>query len=174
MSKASDEMRRRSGRDDAIRDAGLTEPDDVIKFRNIPYGDDPVWQLLDVFRPVGSEGKLLPVIVNVHGGGWVYGDKELYRFYCMSLAQRGFAVVSFSYRLAPETKFPAPMEDVNAVFTWIADNAAEYGPIRLTLPAMILQRLRTGSTCRLSRLIAGHTGCSTFTGIRRRFRRLLC
>ena len=74
MSKASDEMRTRSGRDDAIRDAGLTEPDDVIKFKNIPYGEDPVWQLLDVFRPAGSEGKLLPVIVNVHGGGWVYGD----------------------------------------------------------------------------------------------------
>ena len=127
MSKASDEMRTRSGRDDAIRDAGLTEPDDVIKFRNIPYGDDPVWNLLDVYKPADKKAELLPVIVNVHGGGWVYGDKELYRFYCMSLAQHGFAVVNFSYRLAPETKFPAPMEDVNAVFTWIADNAAEYG-----------------------------------------------
>lgn len=127
MSKASDTMRTRSGRDDAIRDAGLTEPEDVIKYKNIAYGKDPVWNLLDVFRPEGHDGESLPVIVNVHGGGWVYGDKELYRFYCMSLAQRGFAVVSFSYRLAPENKFPAPMEDVNAVFTWIADHAAKYG-----------------------------------------------
>lgn len=127
MSKASDLMRTRSGRDDAIRDAGLTEPEDVMKYKDISYGEDPVWNLLDIYRPADREGESLPVIVNVHGGGWVYGDKQLYRFYCMSLAQRGFAVVNFSYRLAPENKFPAPMEDVNAVFTWIADHADVYG-----------------------------------------------
>ena len=69
----------------------------------------------------------LPVIVSVHGGGWVYGDKERYQYYCMSLAQRGFAVVNFTYRLAPEYKFPAPLEDTNAVMEWIYENAPDYG-----------------------------------------------
>ena len=62
------------------------------------------WQKLDVYRQKDATGKL-PVIVSVHGGGWVYGDKERYQFYCMDLAERGFAVVNFSYRLAPEYKF---------------------------------------------------------------------
>lgn len=56
---------------------------------------------------------MIPVIVSVHGGGWGYGDKERYQYYCMSLAQQGFAVVNFSYRLASKYKFPAPLEDTN-------------------------------------------------------------
>jgi len=63
----------------------------------------------------------------VHGGGWVYGAKEGYQFYCMSLAQRGFAVVNFSYRLAPENKFPASLEDTNAVFSWVLAHEEEFG-----------------------------------------------
>lgn len=67
------------------------------------------------------------MIVNIHGGGWVYGDKEIYQFYGMSLAQRGFAVVNFSYRLAPEAKFPAQLEDINKVITWMYQNGDKYG-----------------------------------------------
>ena len=69
------------------------------------------------------------MIVSVHGGGWVYGDKERYQFYCMSLAQRGFAVVNFTYRLAPEFQYPppAPLEDTNLVFGWILRHADQYG-----------------------------------------------
>ena len=113
---------------DMIRDAGLTTPDDIQRFDNIVYGEDKVWQSLDVYRPkaINIEEKLA-VIVSVHGGGWVYGDKKTYQFYCMSLAQRGFAVVNFSYRLAPESKFPASIIDTNLVFGWILDHAEEYG-----------------------------------------------
>jgi len=118
-------MRRRFKRNDAKRDAGLTVPEDVQRFVDIAYGPDPKWNRLDVYRPKGAEGKL-PVIVSVHGGGWFYGDKELYQYYCMSLAQRGFAVVNFSYRLAPEHRFPAALEDTDAVFHWLLDNAETY------------------------------------------------
>ena len=113
---------------DMIRDAGLTTPDDIQRFDNIVYGEDKVWQSLDVYRPkaINIEEKLA-VIVSVHGGGWVYGDKKTYQFYCMSLAQRGFAVVNFSYRLAPKSKFPASIIDTNLVFGWILDHAEEYG-----------------------------------------------
>ena len=126
MSQASDTMRREWKINDAKRDAGLTTPDDIQRFDDIQYGLDPVENKLDVYRPKNAQGKI-PVIVSVHGGGWVYGDKELYQFYGMTLAQRGFAVVNFTYRLAPEVKFPAPLEDTNNVISWMYENQEEYG-----------------------------------------------
>lgn len=127
MSKASEMVRTEFKKGDDIRDAGLTTPEDIVRYDDIIYGSDPAQQSLDVYRPKTSEGKKLPVIVSVHGGGWVYGDKGRYQFYCMNLAQRGFAVVNFTYRLAPENKFPASLEDTNSVFTWVLSNAEKYG-----------------------------------------------
>ncbi len=127
MSQISDKMREECKRSDDLRDAGLQTPADIQRFDNIIYGEDPRWQSLDVYRPKDAEGRNLPVIVSVHGGGWVYGDKERYQFYCMDLAQRGFAVVNFSYRLAPENKFPSSLEDTNSVFRWVLTNADCYG-----------------------------------------------
>lgn len=118
------------GKSDKARDAGLTTPDDVIRFDNIRYGKNKKWQTLDVYRPkeeTNAELSKLPVIISVHGGGWVYGTKEVYQFYCMSLAQRGFAVVNFNYRLAPENKFPASIQDTDSVFLWVREHANEYG-----------------------------------------------
>ena len=126
MSVAGRLFRHMCKRNDDKRDAGLTTPSDIRRFDDIHYGPDKKWNVLDVYRPKEAEGKL-PVIVSVHGGGWVYGDKERYQYYCMSLAQRGFAVVNFSYRLAPEWKYPAGIEDTNAVFSWVLAHAAEYG-----------------------------------------------
>ena len=111
---------------DDRRDAGLKVPEDVECFYSIPYGEDGIWQILDVYRPKNAVGAL-PVIVNVHGGGWIYGTKETYRFYCMDLARRGFAVVNFTYRLAPEHMFPASLEDTCSVFGWVLENAERFG-----------------------------------------------
>lgn len=127
MSEISDRIRKQFKEGDDKRDAGLTTPEDVVRYDDIAYGEDTAWQVLDVYRPKAEEGKKLPVIVSVHGGGWVYGDKERYQYYCMSLAQRGFAVVNFTYRLAPEYKFPAAMEDTNTVFAWVLEHGNEYG-----------------------------------------------
>ena len=126
MSELSERLRREWSANDAKRDAGLKTPDDIKRFDDIAYGPVPKWNTLDVYRPKQEDG-MLPVIVIVHGGGWVYGDKELYQFYGMNLAQRGFAVVNYSYRLAPEHKFPAPVEDLNAVIGWMYRNADTYG-----------------------------------------------
>lgn len=111
---------------DTKRDAGLSTPPDIDRFDNIIYGTDNKWQSLDVYRPktLSNPG---PVIVSVHGGGWVYGSKEIYQYYCMDLAKRGFVVVNFSYRLAPKHKFPAQITDTNSVFEWIMKNADKYG-----------------------------------------------
>ena len=113
-------------RGDDKRDAGLTTPEDICRFDNIQYGPDKRWNLLDVYRPKGLDGKA-PVIVSIHGGGWVYGDKERYQYYCMSLAQQGFAVVNYTYGLAPKFKFPSQLEDANRVFTWVLANAERFG-----------------------------------------------
>lgn len=124
-------MRKAWAQSDAKRDAGLKEPESLDKYRDISYGPYGKQNLLDIYVPKdkGSTAteKGFPIIVNIHGGGYFYGDKELYRFYCMNLAQRGFAVVNFNYRLAPENHFPAPIEDAMAVMKWVDENAEKYG-----------------------------------------------
>ena len=112
---------------DAARDKGRAVPNGVEWETDIPYGSLPAQQCLDVYRPRAAAGCILPVIVNVHGGGWVYGNKELYRFYAMSLAEQGFAVVNFTYRLAPRYRHPAQLEDLNAVIRWTLENAEAKG-----------------------------------------------
>ena len=111
--------------DVAKRNAGLVTPCDIERFDDIRYGSDER-NVLDVYRPKTAKGKL-PVIVSIHGGGWVYGNKEIMQFYCMSLAEKGLAVINFSYRLAPKHKHPTPLEDTNKVFYWIFENAEAYG-----------------------------------------------
>ena len=109
---------------DAKRNAGLKIPKDVDLREAIAYGSHGM-NTLDVNLPKGVENP--PLIVNVHGGGYFYGGTEPYRYYCASLAQMGFAVVSFNYRLAPEFKFPTPLYDLNDVMAWCLAHADEYG-----------------------------------------------
>ena len=119
------QMRSEWAAGDAQRDAGLTAPEDVVRFTDLQYGHHPE-NLLDVYYPAGTSG-VLPTIVSIHGGGWFYGSKELYSHYCMRLAQRGFTVVNFDYRLAPENKYPAPLEDTFQVFRWMQQQGQTYG-----------------------------------------------
>ena len=109
---------------DKIRDAGVTIPDGLVRHLDIPYGPDPVHRL-DVYYPESTTAPL-PTIVSVHGGGWFYGSKELYANYCTRMASRGFTVVNFNYRLAPQHKYPAPVEDTCNVLHWIQANAGAY------------------------------------------------
>lgn len=119
--------RARLGEGDDARDALMSTPEDVERWDNIVYGKtDRKMQVLDVYRPKQAGDEDLPVIISFHGGGWVYSDKERYQYYCMSLAQRGFAVVNFTYRLAPEAMFPAALEDMNLVCKWVLKRANRY------------------------------------------------
>lgn len=127
MSQTSDMVRKEFRKNVDIRNAGLETPDNIQRYDDIIYGEDPKWQALDVYRLKEAAGQKLPVIINVHGGGWVFGAKEFNQYYCMSLAQHGFAVVNFSYRLAPENKHPSSLEDTNSVVTWVMDHGDEYG-----------------------------------------------
>ena len=112
------------GISDYFRDRGLTTPDDIVRVDDQRYGDDAM-QVFDVYYPVGTNAPL-PTIVSIHGGGYTYGTKETYQYYCMNLAQHGFTVVNYSYRLGPKNKFPAQLEDTNALMTAICENAEQY------------------------------------------------
>ena len=112
-------------RSDRKRDAAIPLPQGVTERRNISYGSHGEENLLDVYYPQGTVGNL-PTIVSIHGGGYVYGSKEIYRRYGMDMAKRGFAFVNFNYRLAPKWKFPTPLADTNAVMEWIVKNARQY------------------------------------------------
>ncbi len=126
MSKTTQRLIKEFTEGDDLRDRGQRTPEYAERFDDIVYGTDPVHQVLDVYRPKGAAGKL-PVIVSVHGGGWFYGDKERYQWYCLSLTQYGFAVINFTYRLMPEFTFPAPLEDTDLVMKWMVRHAEDYG-----------------------------------------------
>ena len=114
-----------AAKSDRARDKAIPLPSGVSQCRNVRYAGHGRFGLLDVYFPDGTR-EALPTIVSIHGGGYVYGSKEIYRRYCMDLAGRGFSVVNFNYRLAPRWKFPAPLEDTNAVMEWVIANAAKY------------------------------------------------
>ena len=88
-----------------------------------PHGAIP----LRLYRPLGSAADTpLPVLVYCHGGGWVIGDLDTHDTLCRELANgAGCAVVSVDYRLAPEHRFPAAVDDCVAATRWLRANAAE-------------------------------------------------
>jgi len=88
-----------------------------------PEGEVPV----RIYTPAGGSAPR-PVLVYIHGGGWVIGDLETTDAICRAVANRAeCVVVSVDYRLSPDVKFPAPLDDSFAVVRWVADNAAALG-----------------------------------------------
>ena len=110
---------------DYKRDKAIPLPEGITQCRNMSYGSHGKWNLLDVYYPDGTTAPL-PTIVSIHGGGYVYGSKEIYRRYGMDMARRGFAFVNFNYRLAHKWRFPTPLWDTNSVMEWVCKNAVRY------------------------------------------------
>lgn len=105
-----------------------TPPENVTQISDIPYIDDGNhYHLLDVFYPSNmKEGEKLPVIIDIHGGGWMYADKDLNDYYCMSLADRGYVVFNISYRLVPDVTVNEQIQDVACALQWIEQNMGDY------------------------------------------------
>ena len=81
---------------------------------------------LRLYRPLGTMAdQVLPALVYYHGGGWVIGDLDTHDTLCRELANgSGCAVVSVDYRLAPEHRFPAAVDDAIAAARWVRREAA--------------------------------------------------
>ena len=84
---------------------------------------------LRVYRGIGTQpGDLLPCMVFLHGGGWVIGNLESHDRLCRSLANKGrICVVAVDYRLAPEHRFPAALDDAATALQWVTDNVEALG-----------------------------------------------
>ena len=107
-------------------EAGFETSDTV---RDIHYGPNPQHRL-DVHRPKNASETALPVLVFIHGGAFVRGDKsdgEIFDNVLNYFAARGVVGVNATYRLAPEFKWPAGAEDVAAVVEWIRENISDHG-----------------------------------------------
>ena len=91
---------------------------------DIAFGPDPR-QRLDIYAPAGL--RAAPVVVFFYGGGWNSGDRTDYGFAARAIAARGFVVVVPDYRLVPQVRYPAFVEDGAAAVAWTAAHAAEYG-----------------------------------------------
>ena len=81
---------------------------------------------LDLHRPAARSAPL-PAIVCFHGGGWSKGERGNLTLLAQALAARGFVVVTISYRLSGEAKFPAALHDAKAAVRWLRAQAATYG-----------------------------------------------
>jgi acetyl esterase len=105
------------------------DPEEVAEVADLavegPAGPIP----LRFYRGKGArKDRPQPALVFFHGGGWVIGDLESHDQVCRALANAaGCVVVAVDYRLAPEHKFPAAVEDAIAATRWIADNADSLG-----------------------------------------------
>ena len=101
--------------------------DDVERTKDISYGPAGTRNLLDVYRhrdhPQGA-----PVLLQVHGGGWVIGDKDTQGIPLMQhMASRGWVCVAMNYRLSPRSRVPVHLVDVKRALAWVRDHAAELG-----------------------------------------------
>ncbi len=115
-----------TGKNDAKRIASQTEPAGLRQILDIPYiNDGHKGHLLDIYYPEGTTEKL-PVIIDIHGGGWMYGYKEINKYFCLKLAQKGFLVASINYRLAGEVLFDDQIRDIFAALTWLGKNLKDY------------------------------------------------
>ncbi|MGH2686309.1 MAG: alpha/beta hydrolase, partial [Actinomycetota bacterium] len=101
---------------------------DVEKVTDIAYVDDGRRaHRLDVYRPRDHRSGC-PVLVYVHGGGWVMGDKREQGMPMMlHLAAHGWVCFTVNYRLSPKHAFPAHLDDVLLALRWVKEHAAEYG-----------------------------------------------
>jgi acetyl esterase/lipase len=101
-------------------------PHDVRVLENISYGFDAQYHLMDIAYPKDKQ-ESYPLIIQVHGGGWVYGSKDtIYKAYGMALAQKGFAVITLNYRLAPTHRFPDQLYDIDLLLQFIQQHAKQY------------------------------------------------
>ena len=93
---------------------------------DVPFGADD-YQKLDLYLPAEDAAQGVPVLLFFHGGAWAHGYKEWNGFLTPGLVDLPAIFVTASYRLVPEHKFPAALEDAFAALAWVRSRVAAYG-----------------------------------------------
>ncbi|WP_028524652.1 alpha/beta hydrolase [Runella limosa] len=106
-------------------------PQGTILHGNIPFNNDTLKKhLLDIYLPANAP-KNLPLVVLIHGGGWIGNDKTADIGYMgntvSALINSGIAIASIDYRWATQATFPAQIQDCNRAVSFLYDNAEKYG-----------------------------------------------
>ncbi len=127
--ETQDPVEARNSRTEPMKMLG-GEPDALGRVEDlfIPGPSGPVPARLYAAGPVGEQGAPRPGLIYFHGGGFVFGNLDTHDAVCRSLAkQSGAVVMAVDYRLSPEHKFPAAVEDSYAATVWAAANAERLG-----------------------------------------------
>jgi acetyl esterase len=105
------------------------EPDEVAEVRALAAEGGGGAISLRRYRGLGTgAGEVLPCVFYMHGGGWIMGDLDSHDWVCRRLANEArCCVIAVDYRLAPEHRFPAAVEDCAAGLAWVAANARSLG-----------------------------------------------
>jgi acetyl esterase/lipase len=100
-------------------------PPEVVTEKNIVYGKGADEELkLDFARPKGDGP--FPLVVCIHGGAWMAGNRAAHLGTIKMLAENGYAAATVQYRLAPKYQFPAQVEDVKCAVRFLRANAKKY------------------------------------------------
>lgn len=109
------------------RESEQTFPNDVELIENIDYmGDGEPCHRLDIYRPKNESG-VLPVLINIHGGGFLLGRKEVNRLFCADMCRRGFVVACLEYPLVPSVTVFDILRDLSSGIDFVNEHAGEYG-----------------------------------------------
>ena len=97
----------------------------VVSYYGITYAAVPGFRplVLDLHRPAASAGPV-PILVWLHGGGWMGGDRAM--GHAIEMVPRGFAVAAAQYRLSGEAQFPAQLHDLKGAVRWLRANASRF------------------------------------------------
>lgn len=103
-------------------------PEGVTMISNEQYLEGDSDAKLDVYYPsaLNNTQQLLPVIVWVHGGGWIAGSKDQISNYCQIIASKGYCVIATDYALAPGTTYPRPLVQTNKALEYINKHANRF------------------------------------------------
>lgn len=106
----------------------ITTAQGVTVQTDVAYGED-VRQKLDIYQPRIAPNVRMrsPVVLFVYGGSWQSGEKSGYAFMGKSLARAGYTTVVIDYRLAPQHRYPAFVQDTAAAIAWTYRNIGQYG-----------------------------------------------
>lgn len=96
--------------------------------KNVPYISYGNRTLsLDIFSTPDNTEIKKPAVIMMHGGGWRSGDRSLIYPLAYYISQHGYIALTIEYRLSPEAKYPAAVDDINSALQWVRQNARENG-----------------------------------------------